>query len=138
MNVLLLNPQTNLRHAQRSESLADRNGCAELQGGEVSTEAKAAQSFTTFYPMTSGDNGSRIQPVGIQLRSEPLDLSVAGAFDLPEGLLNEPVVVFFGEIPLDELRGDHDRQVHRLDANLLHRARGLELNLTLGTLDDRV
>src|SRR4051794_33555045 len=58
--------------------------------------------------------------------------------DLPEGVSDELVVIFFGDIALKDLRGDRDRQVHRFLSNLLDGARRLRLDLPLRVLDHRV
>jgi len=63
---------------------------------------------------------------------------VGAAFDLLEGFVDQPLVVFPGEVALDDLRGDHHGEVDRLAPNLLERPAGLELNLTLRVLDDVV
>ena len=55
-----------------------------------------------------------------------------------KGVVDQPLVVFLGEVPLDDLRRDHHREVDRLAADLLERAAGLELNLALRVLDDVV
>src|SRR5712692_6582240 len=51
--------------------------------------------------------------------------SMPAAFDLLDGFVDEPLVVFLGEVPLDDLRGDHHREIDRLMPDLLQRARRL-------------
>src|SRR5438094_2528454 len=60
----------------------------------------------------------------------------AAAFDLLEGLVDEALVVFLREVPLDDLRRDHHREVDGFVADLLERPCRLELNLALGIADD--
>ena len=55
---------------------------------------------------------------------------------LLERLFDQALVVFLGDVALQQLRGDGHRQVDRLLADLLQRARRLELDLLLGVLDD--
>src|SRR5688572_1987303 len=64
--------------------------------------------------------------------------ALAGAlrFDLPEGLFDEALVVFLRHRSLQDLRRNGDRQIGRLGADLLQRARRLELDLALRVLDD--
>src|SRR5262245_45252028 len=59
---------------------------------------------------------------------------VPAAFDLLQRLFNEALVVFLGQIPLDDLGGNHHRQIDRFGPNLLKSARRLELDLALGVL----
>src|SRR5215213_8731248 len=62
--------------------------------------------------------------------------SVPAAFDLLQCFIDEPLVVFLREVPLDDLRRDHDGQIDRFAPYLLERATRLELNLPLRILDD--
>src|SRR6185503_3263578 len=64
--------------------------------------------------------------------------SMPPRFDLLQSLVDQLLVVFPGEVPLDDLRGNHHRQIDRLAADLLERPARLELNLALGVLDDIV
>src|SRR5262245_31603732 len=57
-------------------------------------------------------------------------------FDLLERFLDETLVVFLGDVAFEQLRRDRDREIHGFVADLLQRALGLHLNLTLGVLDD--
>ena len=57
---------------------------------------------------------------------------------LLQRLVDQLLVVFLREIPLNDLRCDGDRQVSGLVANLFERASRLELNLPLGVLDNYV
>ena len=61
---------------------------------------------------------------------------MAGGIDLLEGVLDQPLVVFLRQVPLKELRRNHDRQIDRFVPDLLERALGLELNLALGVPHD--
>ena len=67
--------------------------------------------------------------VGPTNLSEPL-------LQLLQRVLDQPLVVFLRDVPLNQLRRDRHREVDGLVANLLERARGFELNLPLGVLDD--
>ena len=58
--------------------------------------------------------------------------------DLPERLVDEPLVVFLRQVPLDQLRGDLHGEIRGLVPDLLEGARGLQLNLPLGVPDDRL
>src|SRR5438105_14445625 len=66
------------------------------------------------------------------------DDSVFPALYLLERFVDQPLVVFLREVSLDDFRRDHYREIDRLVPNLLERARGFELDLTLGVLDDVV
>src|SRR5688572_10806350 len=57
-----------------------------------------------------------------------------GGFHLPEGFLDQARVVLARHVPLQELRSNRDRQIDRFLTDLLHRTRGLELDLLLGVL----
>src|SRR5688572_7619361 len=59
-------------------------------------------------------------------------LTGALRFDLPEGLFDEALVVFLRHRALQDLRRDRHREVGRLGADLLQRARRLQLDLPLG------
>ncbi len=61
-----------------------------------------------------GGKGWKVQPF--------LPSSVARSFDLLEGLLDQPLVVFLRQIALKELRRDHHRQIDGFVADLLQRA----------------
>src|SRR5471030_1692559 len=63
---------------------------------------------------------------------------VPAVFDLFERFVDQPLVVFLGEIPLDDLGRDHHGEIDRLAPDLLERAARLELNLPLGVGDHLV
>src|SRR3954464_8716529 len=58
------------------------------------------------------------------------------AFDLLQRLIDKALVVFGGQVPLDDLRGDHHRQLDRFATNVFERTARLELNLPLRVLHD--
>ena len=55
--------------------------------------------------------------------------------DLLEGVVDQPLVVFLRQVPLEQLRSDRHGQIDGLLADLLERALGLELDLSLGIAD---
>src|SRR5207249_10622692 len=71
-------------------------------------------------------------------RAPPAGVSVSAFLELLDGLIDQLFVVFLRNIPLNELRSDHHRQVGRFEANLLQRPPRLELDLTLGIANDRL
>src|SRR5262245_39457518 len=68
----------------------------------------------------------------------PVPRSVASSFHLRKGFVDQTFVVFLGQVSLNQLRRDHDRQIDGFTADLLQRAARLELDLAFGVLDDRL
>src|SRR5262245_13998470 len=58
--------------------------------------------------------------------------------DFSEGLLHQPIGVGRRDVALQDLRRDRDRELDRLVADALDRARGLLLDLALRVLDDQL
>src|SRR5262245_10553586 len=84
--------------------------------------------------ITEGPDG----PARPGRRSRGRSLAGPAGLDLLEGLLHEALGVGRGHVAAQDLGGDRDRQVDRLLADPLDRARGLLLDLALGVLDDRL
>src|SRR5204862_5228037 len=59
---------------------------------------------------------------------------MASLLHLSERFVDEPLVVLFRQVSLDDLRGNHDREVDGLGPNLLERARRFQPDLTLRVL----
>src|SRR6187397_694963 len=109
------------------------NRVAKNQAHPVNSQLPRSNSQTSAHlGVGSWNSGVDVYPRS----GRPIGLAGASAFDLLEGLFDQPFVVFFRHVALEELRGNRDGDVHRFSANLLKGTRCFELDLPLGVLHD--
>src|SRR5688572_2288961 len=87
-------------------------------------------------PMSAAATGTSRRRRVIGYWAVKWKLTWTGRFDLAEGVLDQPRVVFLRHTPLQDLRRDRHRKIDRLRADLLQRSRGFHLDALLRILDD--